>query len=292
MGDNRARAMESVNRTDTAWRTRGEGPKSPLDPLQRRADLIAHYDRHGYPERADYLRRIDEGPAVLTAFISAFSQRNVQGGPAALRAALTWWANAAASEILISRFTDQLKASQQPATPLSTRRLSSTQRGLQEAFDDILVIGLAARVNTRLQPWPVELNGISPSMAIYQLLTTARRACGSLEPLPKWTLPPPHWELAEAHLIVCDLCTIVDLHRRPSTRCRLCKKRHAKPNTLLVPKRHVDLPWLITGYAQKHLHYCDWCAQPLFGNADAKRHPTCKTAASRSAAAGSARRPA
>lgn len=283
--------MEFVNSINTAWRTRGQGPESPLDPLQRRADLIAHYDRHGYPERADYLRRIDEGPAVLTALISAFSQQHVQGGPAALRAALTWWATAAATEILISRFTDQLKASQRPATPSGARRLSSTQSELQEALDDILVIGLAARVHTRLQPWPVELNGISPSMAIYQLLTTARRASGAFGPLPKWTLPSPHREVAEAHLIVCELCTIVDLHRRPSNRCRLCKKRHAKPNTLLVPKRHVDLPWLITGYAQKHLHYCDGCAQPLFGNADAKRHPACKTAASRAAAAGPERRP-
>jgi hypothetical protein len=291
MDDNRTGAMKSDNRTDIAWRTRGQGPKSPLDPLQRRAELIDHYDRHGYPERAEYLRRIDEGQAVLTALNAAFSGPNVLGGPAALRAALTWWANAATSDILISRFTDQLLASQAPATPSGARRLSASQRDLHQAFDDTLVIGLAARVNARLQPWPIELNGISPDMAIYQLLTTARRAFGSLEALPKWTLPPPHWEMAEAHLVVCELCTIVDLHREPSRRCRLCKKRHAKPNTLLVPKRHVDLPWLITGYAQKYLHHCDWCGQPLFGNADAKRHPACKTAASRHAAAGSDHRP-
>lgn len=124
-------------------------------------------------------------------------------------------------------------------------------------LEDALLRGLVARVNTRLQPLPRQLR-LSPNYEIYRLVLALHEACNGAGPLPKWELPPPYHDgVHSAHVVVCELCTVVDLGTQPSSRCRVCAKRHEIRGAVLAPVTGQNLQWLVTGYRQKHLH--TWC---------------------------------
>lgn len=64
------------------------------DPLQRRAELIEHYDRHGYPTRARYLERQPEGDQLLRRGRELSGLDTAHQGKAAIawgRDMLTYW---------------------------------------------------------------------------------------------------------------------------------------------------------------------------------------------------------
>jgi hypothetical protein len=127
----------------TGWISRDDGQRFPLDPLQRRAELIEHYDRHGYPERAAYLRRIDEGPRILASLQAAAND------PSSLLdatfVAIEWWAGDDLGRFAITDFM----VSGDDVVDLGFR------------LERALLLGLAARVNTRLQPFPA----VAPTLA-------------------------------------------------------------------------------------------------------------------------------
>ena len=272
----------------TASEVTGRTAEAPLNPLQRRAELIAHYERHGYPERVAYLRRIDDGPAVLAATIKLCG-----GEPlhqlAGLLLAVQWWAGDESATALHERICSQLRAARSSPTCADSRQLKSARADVAELVEESLVAGLAARANTRLQPWPVSLGGVSPDMAVYQLLDRLRRSYGAIGPLPMWPLPPPRrafeipLEASEVHAVVCEICTAVDLRRRPAIFCRLCAKRHIPADGLLMAKTSPREAWLIRGYRFVHLRSCVTCGAAFFANADALTcTPRCRTARSRS----------
>jgi hypothetical protein len=250
----------------TGWISRDDGRRFPLDPLQRRAELIEHYDRHGYPERAAYLRRIDEGPRILASPQAAATD------PCSLLdvtfVAIEWWAGDGAGRFAITDFM----VSGDDVVDLGFR------------LERALLLGLAARVNTRLQPFPRQLRR-SPDYEVYHLVRASHEAINGSGPLPKWELSPPHRDgISAAHVMVCDLCSVVELTVMPARRCRLCARRHALPAAMLAPITNPNLPWLITGYRQQHLHTCEVCGTAFFGNVDAKTcSARCRTARHRAA---------
>lgn len=240
--------------------------RSPLDPLQRRAELIEHYERHGYPERAAYLRRMDAGQSILAEFQAAATDP-----PSMLDAAfaaIEWWAGDDIGRFAVTDFM----VSGDDVIHLGFR------------LEQTLLLGLAARVNTRLQPFPRQLRP-SPDYEVYRLVRASHEAVNGAGRLPKWELPPPHRDgISSAHLMVCELCSVVELTVTPSRRCRLCARRHAMPEAMLAPITSPNLPWLITGYRQKHLHTCEVCGEAFFGNVDAETcSERCRTARHRAA---------
>ncbi len=128
----------------TGWISRDDVRRSPPDPLQRRAELIDHYERHGYPERASYLRRMDEGPSLLVRVQAAADD------PSSLleatSAAMEWWAGDESGRFAMTDFM----VSGDDVIDLGFR------------LEPALLYGLATRVNTRLQPFPRQLR-VSPN---------------------------------------------------------------------------------------------------------------------------------
>ena len=250
----------------TGWISRGYLPQSPLDPLQRRAELIAHYERHGYPERAAYLRRVDEGQGIMAGLQAA--AEDATSINQAIHAAIVWWAG------------------QDVGGLGSTEAMRSGGDLVHAGFrlEEALLHGLAARINTRLQPFPRQLC-LSPDYEVYSILRAWHEAVNGVGPLPRWNLSPPHHDgIRSAHVVVCELCSVVGLATKPWSRCRLCAKRHALPGAFLAPITSPDLPWLITGYRQKYLRTCRVCHKPFFGKVDAVSCSTrCRTAKHRAA---------
>jgi hypothetical protein len=246
-----------------------ESARFLLDPLQRQRELVEHYDRHGYPERARYLEGADDGRALLKRLRTENATRDL----------LVWWTGWTPIEVVrLERSTLALGAAETrlrsagaacPEAALERLReqrhdAAATCRGRLEAA---LSAGLMARVNTYLSPL-----GTATADTIAHVLLSAWRqlACGRLAaqaPLPAVTLPGG----MRAHVIYCERCTVVDLHRRPARRCRRCANRHDRePGTIRIPKMHASLPWFVEGDAILHLHSCEVCAEPFLGNRDAR----------------------
>jgi hypothetical protein len=250
----------------TGWISRGDVPQSPIDPLQRRRELIDHYERNSHPERAAYLRRMDDGQSVLAGLQAATTEPALM--LEAVLGALEWWAGPD-----IGRFA---------ITDVMVSGDDIVHFGFR--LEHVLLSGLAARVNTRLQPLPRQLR-LSPDFEVYRLVRTWHEAINGLGPLPQLTLSPPHRDgVTSMHVTVCELCSVVDLTVKPSSRCLLCAKRHRMPGAVLAPITHPELPWLITGYRQKYFRTCAVCGGVFFGNADAEScSPRCRTARHRAA---------
>ena len=255
----------------------------PLNPLQRRQELIEAYRRQGYLERAAYLERVDDAPPIARQLLQGYA-------PKSFDEAVAWWtgwSGERATELRLSLDqVDQvdLEIKRFPNVERLRRRRSGRLRASREIVEDALVDGLTARVNSRLQPLPPFLPPeLSPSWVVYSLLVHVREwACGSkLEaqaPLARIELPPPHPEVPFAHATVCSVCTAVDLRQRPASTCKLCRKGHARDG-IIVPRLGVPgLPSLITGYRHVQLHACAECGKPQFANADARMHDACRVA--------------
>jgi hypothetical protein len=250
----------------TGWISRDDIQRAPLDPLQRRTELIEHYARHGYPERAAYLRRIDGGQSILAGVQAAAADPSTMVH-AALNA-IRWWAGPDVGRFAITDFL----VSGDDVIHLGFR------------LEQALLHGLAARVNTRLQPFPRQLRP-SPDYEVHRVLRALHEVVNGTGPLPKWELPPPHHDgVSSAHVMICELCSVVELTVKPSSRCRLCAKRHAMPEAVLAPITSPNLPWLITGYRHKYLHTCMVCGAVFFGKVDAETcSARCRTARHRAA---------
>lgn len=274
------------------WRIQDEPFEVPLNPLQhRQEELINAYRRHGYPERADYLERMGDGPLVVRRLLQ-------DRRPARFDEAVMWWTGWSTDQARQLRLACEQAArlgrqvqADAPAAETLVRQRTALLRTAREQVEDALVEGLAARVNTRLRPVPSTEGTFaalsqSPDWLLYVLLAGVREwACGSkLEaqaPLRRWELPPPHHEARSAHLIVCSSCTTVDLRRRWAATCKLCRKRHQRDGIVVSKTELPGVPWLITGYRHVHLHTCAECNEPLFGNRDAQMHDRCRVRRSR-----------
>ena len=235
-----------------------------LDPLQRRAELVWHYDFHGYPERARYLERAEEGPALL--------ERLQEQDPDALRDLIGWWTGRPGIEAVRLEHSILALAGRRDAAALSARL----------RLEDALSAGLAARVNTYMAPLGLPT---ADTTAYTFLLAWRELACGSRlaaqAPLPAVELPGG----MTAHLVYCERCSVVDLHRRPARRCRRCADRHERPpGTLRMPKSHPHLPWLVVGDSTVHICTCEVCGSTFLST---RSHATkcpgsrCRTAKAR-----------
>lgn len=292
-----------------AGATPGNSRETPPDPLQqRRAALIWHYDFHGYPERARYLERMDQGPELL-AFLQAEK-------PGAIDDLLAWWTGSSPGRTeRLRRAMDQLTIATARAMDTTGPQLGVNHRQRQHdmaresakpLLEDALNAGLVARVNTKLSPFG------APSTAdhvAYMFLHVWRElSCGSKlaaqAPLPSIPLPGG----GTAHLVCCEWCSLVALQSRPARRCHWCDKRTARPSGAIAiphtlieaienasrlglsgsPASSATLSEIATrpdtGHRTAFLHTCIVCGLAFLGRADAQTcSGKCRIALTRSA---------
>jgi hypothetical protein len=236
----------------------------PLDLLQRRRELIKHYDFHGYPERARYLERAEEGPALL--------ERIGKEESGSLSALLAWWTGSRADEIMeLERSMTALFVAERqwqrqkvaPACPpkaiAGLERQRAARGSARALIEDALNAGLAARVNTYMAPL-----GVPTGDSVAHMFLSAWRelACGSRlaaqAPLPAITLAGG----VKARLVYYRRCSVVDLHTRPARCCRRCAKHHERPRgSFRLPRTHPAMPWLVIGDDAVDVRTCEVCGE-------------------------------
>jgi hypothetical protein len=259
------------------------------DPLQaRRAELIDHYDRHGYPERARYLERANQGPVLLRrAAELAAPQKPAAAGRELLFDLVGWWTGwpPEPGERLfvlfcaLSEFTARARAIEKDprAQPDARRRSRERVRIAQEAcrplLDAAVAVGLWARVNTYLAPMGIP----TADSFCHDWLKVLRGICGSYAPICiAWPWPNPP-DTSRPYLIVCERCSVVDLATRPSNRCRQCAHSRPVPKRgVLVPVTRSELPWLVTSTQTAYVRQCEQCGETFAAHRASAR--TCSTA--------------
>jgi hypothetical protein len=246
--------------------------KVPPDPLQRKRELIAHYDRHGYPERARYLERAHLGPEL--------AESTSAGDPSAIARLLEWWAGKPSADLFakLAR-VDELEKALPRAAGSRDRveaQLQSARGLLLGCIDGTLASGLLARVTTRLEPLGPRLP-TADSIA-YRFLLRARELAGGQPPARlRVELSPPHHDgITSAYVIVCERCSHVGTSTRPNVNCGFCAKRHPRPEGgLALSLCGLDeLPLLITGDSTVYVRSCVVCGEVFVAaRADAQTCP-------------------
>lgn len=228
----------------------------PPDSLQHKHELIAHYDRSGYPERARYLERAHLGPGLL--------MRVLAGDLAAAGPLLEWWTGAPPADVFsefmrMALLGDALQRASSNRGNIADRAGEAAQR-FRLAVEDALRAGLSARVNARLQPFGPSVPW--PDSYVHSLLIAAHTAPGGEQPAQlRVQLPPPHHDgITQARVLVCERCTHVFLSVRPATRCRFCShRRPVSDGAILAPETHPESPFLIIGDGSVYARTCLVC---------------------------------
>jgi hypothetical protein len=246
------------------------GREDPTNPLHaRRSDVIAHYDRHGYPERARYTERQD-----LLGLIFRRAELHELQGEARREDILAWsrdmfvywtgWPAESLEDLAIPFCALQYYAErarrvgQDPRASQGDRRhsqeLIETARGIcRPIADSVTGVGLWARVNNYLTPTGLP----TADMLGYALASQLRAVCGSSAPL---RVEFPGSDSPAPYVLVCERCSLVHTSTRVASRCRYCAKRNALPDgAVRVPTTHPDLSWLVIGDRVAHLRRCEEC---------------------------------
>jgi hypothetical protein len=257
------------------------------DPLQRRAELIDRYDRHGYPTRARYLERQPDGQALLhrgSELNSLDSEHRREIALAWARDMLAYWTGWSADSwdqlapvfSALADFTAharRVEADQRAsldARERSRARVQVAREACRPIADTIMALGLWARVNSYLEPIGVA----TVDSLCYQQLKALRRFCGSYTPL-RIASPGPDTEAP--FVIVCERCSVVDATLQAANRCRLCaKSRPRKEGAFRVPVTHPELPWLVTGDRAVYVRICEQCGETFVAQRPSAR--TCSAA--------------
>jgi hypothetical protein len=204
------------------------------DPLQRRAELIAHYDRHGYPTRARYLERQPEEDALLRRGRELSGLDTAHQGKAAIawgRDMLAHWTGWSANScdelaplfVMLADFTSRARQVEQDqrasleARAQTRAAAQAAREACRPVIDTIMALGLWARVNTYLSPIGIP----TADSLCYQQLEALRRFCGSYAPL---RVASPGPDTDAPFVIVCERCSCVDATLKAASRCRLCAK--------------------------------------------------------------------
>jgi hypothetical protein len=257
------------------------------DPLQRRAELIEHYDRHGYPTRARYLERQPEGDALLRRGRDLSTLAAAQRGKATIawgRDMLAYWTGWSAESCeelaplfaTLADFTSRARLVEQDQrasldAKAQTRAAAQAAReACKPVVDTIMALGLWARVNTYLSPIGIP----TADSLCYQQLEALRRFCGSYASL---RVASPGPDTDAPFVIVCERCSCVDATLKAASRCRLCaKSRPRKDGSFRVPVTHPQLPWLVTGDRTAYVRSCEHCGETFVATRATAR--TCSTA--------------
>jgi len=268
----------------TAWMSAGDTSEVPLDPLQRRRELIEHYRRHELDERAAYLEREHEGPILLRRVATLKAQRDDL--LPLLADLIAWWTGSPSDGPKLGAAFRKAIEAERDAGPsaASGRTRNSRYAEVENITEDVLVAGLLARVNTLLRPIPLVPTA---GYMVFEMLRTLRvHAAGEQQPLRRVEFPAagPSQGAMWVHVAVCERCPFVDLRPQATAYCFLCRRRHAlKPGAVLMPKLITSEPWGIKGWREVHLHRCEVCGKAFLGNSDARAcSPRCRTARHRS----------
>jgi hypothetical protein len=273
------------------------------DPLhERRAELIDHYDRHGYPERARYLERQLGGPDLVRRASELGRNSPARAGAAVtlVRDMLAYWTGwsmdawddlAAPFAALAGFRAHAHRLESDPRASLDARQrsralLQTGREACRPLVDTTLAIGLWARVNTYLSPIGAPTD--TADAICYQELTALRGFCGSYVPL---RIASPGPDIDAPFVIVCDRCSFVDATARAASRCWICAKSRPRPEgALRVPVTHPEMPWLVAGDLTAYVRTCEECGELFVAKRSSAR--TCSSACRVARARKHATRPA
>lgn len=265
------------------------------DPLQgRRAELIDHYDRHGYPERARYLERQPNGRGLLrrAGELGRLDGKDRSDAAVALaRDMLAYWTGwpedswerLAVPFAALAEFTERagrVERDQRASPDARERSRALVKIGCEVCrplADTIAAMGLWARVNTYLTPIGVP----TADSICFTQVAALRIACGSYAPL---RIASPGPDTAAPFMVVCERCSLVDATVRAANRCRMCAKaRPRREGAFRLPITHPEMAWLVTGDRIVYLHTCEECGEQFVAQRASARtcSPACRVARAR-----------